>query len=97
MSTGLISKWRPAKRVPLFFLLTPTGTCAGTLWYIRRIANDRVDHQIARREAQELGLTDKGYWAAATDYVDRLGGPRTTATSGAAALSQPTRVSISPA
>ena len=65
---------------PLFFF-DSDGTRAGALWYIRRIASDRVDHQIARREAEELGLTDKSYWAAATNYVAGLGGPRTTATS----------------
>ena len=43
---------------PLFFF-DADGTRAGALWYIRRIANDRVDHQIARREAEGLGLTDK--------------------------------------
>jgi protein tyrosine phosphatase (PTP) superfamily phosphohydrolase (DUF442 family) len=65
---------------PLFFF-DSDGTRAGALWYIHRIANDRIDHQIARREAEEIGLTDKNYWAAATNYVAALGGPRTTATS----------------
>jgi protein tyrosine phosphatase (PTP) superfamily phosphohydrolase (DUF442 family) len=65
---------------PLFFF-DSDGTRAGTLWYIRRIANDRVDHQIARREAEELGLIDKGYWAAATSFVSKLSAPRTSATS----------------
>ena len=65
---------------PLFFFDTD-GTRAGALWYIRRIANDRVDRQIARREAQELGLTDSSYWGAATNYIDRMGTPQTTATS----------------
>ena len=81
MSTDSISKSRPAKR-GLSFFLTPTGRVPGALWYIRRIANDRVDHQIARREAEELGLTDKSSWAAATNYVSGLSGPRTTANSG---------------
>ena len=35
------------------------GTRTGALWYIRRITNDRMDHQIARREAEKLGLTDE--------------------------------------
>ena len=65
---------------PLFFF-DSDGTRAGALWYIRRIASERIDHQIARREAEELGLTDKNFWAAATNYVAGLGGPRTTATS----------------
>jgi protein tyrosine phosphatase (PTP) superfamily phosphohydrolase (DUF442 family) len=65
---------------PLFFF-DSDGTRAGALWYIRRITVDRVDHQIARREAEELGLTNKNYWAAATGYVAGVGGePRTTST-----------------
>jgi hypothetical protein len=48
------------------------------LWYIRRLTVDRVDHQIARREAEELGLINKNYWAAATNYVAAVGEPRTT-------------------
>jgi protein tyrosine phosphatase (PTP) superfamily phosphohydrolase (DUF442 family) len=65
---------------PLFFF-DSDGTRAGALWYIRRIGNDRVADQIARREAEELGLTDKNSWAAATNYVAGLAGPRTTANS----------------
>ena len=38
-----------------------------------------MDHQIARREAENLGLTDTGAWTAATNYVSGLSGPRTTA------------------
>jgi protein tyrosine phosphatase (PTP) superfamily phosphohydrolase (DUF442 family) len=68
---------------PLFFF-DSDGTRAGALWYIRRIANDRVDHQIARREAQDLGLTNNSYWSAATNYIDKLAGSQTTATSPAA-------------
>jgi protein tyrosine phosphatase (PTP) superfamily phosphohydrolase (DUF442 family) len=63
---------------PLFFF-DSDGTRAGTLWYIRRIATDHVDDQIARREAQELGLSDSGFWQAATNYVDRIGGTRASA------------------
>ena len=62
---------------PLFFF-DSDGTRAGTLWYIRRLTVDRVDHQIARREAEELGLINKNYWAAATNYVAAVGEPRTT-------------------
>jgi protein tyrosine phosphatase (PTP) superfamily phosphohydrolase (DUF442 family) len=57
---------------PLFFF-DSDGTRAGALWYIRRIATDRVDQQIARREAEELGLTDKSYWSAVTNFVGGLG------------------------
>jgi len=66
---------------PLFFF-DSDGTRAGALWYIRRVAHDRVDHQIARREAEELGLSDKNDWAVATSYVTGKGAPRTTATTG---------------
>jgi protein tyrosine phosphatase (PTP) superfamily phosphohydrolase (DUF442 family) len=65
---------------PLFFF-DSDGTRAGALWYIRRVANDRVDHQIARREAQELGLTNASYWSAATTYVEKLSHPQAATTS----------------
>jgi protein tyrosine phosphatase (PTP) superfamily phosphohydrolase (DUF442 family) len=65
---------------PLFFF-DADGTRAGALWYIHRIANDRIDHQIAQREARELGLTNNSYWGAATSFIDRLGGTQTTANS----------------
>ena len=57
---------------PLYFF-DSDGTRSGALWYIRRIANDRVDQQVARREAEELGLFDKVYWSAVTKYVSSLG------------------------
>ncbi len=80
---------------PLFFF-DSDGTRAGALWYIRRIASDRIDHQIARREAEELGLTDKNFWAAATNYVAGLGGPRTTAISAEQGQNaSPSHVSLS--
>ncbi|HKI19985.1 MAG TPA: hypothetical protein VKA15_19000 [Isosphaeraceae bacterium] len=60
---------------PLFFF-DSNGNRAGALWYIRRIVVDRVDPQIARREAEELGLVDETAWMAATDYVAKIGSPR---------------------
>ncbi len=63
---------------PLYFFDTD-GTRAGTLWYIRRIAVDRVDSQIARREAEELGLNNPDYWLAATSYLERLDNLRSQA------------------
>jgi protein tyrosine phosphatase (PTP) superfamily phosphohydrolase (DUF442 family) len=63
---------------PLFFF-DSDGTRAGALWYIRRISNDRLDHQIARREAEGLGLAGTSAWAAATNYLSRLNAPRTSA------------------
>jgi len=66
---------------PLFFFDTD-GTRAGALWYIRRITNDRVDRQVARREAEELGLSDPGYWSAVTNFVSGPGTAPTSADSG---------------
>jgi len=53
---------------PLFFF-DSDGSSAGALWYIHRVMVNRVDQQIARREAEELGLSDQAYWSAAVDYV----------------------------
>ena len=68
---------------PLFFF-DSNGTRAGALWYIRRIVVDRVDPQIARREAEELGLVDETAWMAATDYVAKIGSPRAGSSSSEA-------------
>jgi hypothetical protein len=53
---------------PLFFF-DADGKRAGALWYIRRVALDRVDPPIARREAEDLGLIDPSYWDVAKRYV----------------------------
>ena len=53
---------------PLYFF-DSDGTRAGALWYVRRISLDRVDSQIARREAEELGLNNAEYWLAVTRYL----------------------------
>jgi len=66
---------------PLFFF-DSDGTRAGALWYIRRITSDRVDRQVARREAEELGLTDPGYWSAVSKFVTPPGAAQTSADSG---------------
>ena len=58
---------------PLYFF-DSDGTRSGALWYIRRIATDRVDQQVARREAEELGLSDQEYWSAVTKYVSHCHG-----------------------
>jgi protein tyrosine phosphatase (PTP) superfamily phosphohydrolase (DUF442 family) len=65
---------------PLFFF-DSNGTRAGALWYIRRIVADKVDPQMARREAEELGLVDGAAWLAATDYVAKAGSPHATSSS----------------
>jgi protein tyrosine phosphatase (PTP) superfamily phosphohydrolase (DUF442 family) len=69
---------------PLYFFDT-SGNRAGTLWYVRRITVDRVDSQIARREAEELGLSNQEYWLAATTYLERLEGPRPQVSNAAGA------------
>ena len=74
---------------PLYFFDTD-GTRAGTFWYIRRITLDRVNSQIAHREAEELGLSNPDYWLAATRYLERLESPRTqvSETSGPARIGE---------
>jgi protein tyrosine phosphatase (PTP) superfamily phosphohydrolase (DUF442 family) len=60
---------------PLFFFDTD-GSRAGALWYIRRVSVDHVDAQIARREAEEIGLRDQATWQVTTSYVDGLSAAR---------------------
>ena len=56
---------------PLYFF-DSDGTRAGVLWYIRRIAIDRLNNEIARREAANLGLNSAEYWSAARNYLERM-------------------------
>jgi protein tyrosine phosphatase (PTP) superfamily phosphohydrolase (DUF442 family) len=63
---------------PLYFF-DSDGTRAGTLWYIRRVAVDRVNTDIARREAENLGLNNPDYWSAARSCLERLDSPRSQA------------------
>jgi protein tyrosine phosphatase (PTP) superfamily phosphohydrolase (DUF442 family) len=56
---------------PLFFF-DSDGSRAGALWYIRRVTRDGVDAQLARREAEDIGLKAPAAWQAATDYVQKL-------------------------
>jgi protein tyrosine phosphatase (PTP) superfamily phosphohydrolase (DUF442 family) len=60
---------------PLYFC-DADGSRAGALWYIRRMTVDKVDPQAAAREAEELGLSDKSFWLAATAYLDGLNPPK---------------------
>lgn len=60
---------------PLFFF-DSNGACAGALWYIRRVTIEKVDPQLARREAADIGLEDPVAWQAAADYVRRIEAPR---------------------
>ena len=54
---------------PVYFF-DADGTRAGLIWYVHRLTSDKVDPQLATREAQELGLTDKASWADATRLLD---------------------------
>jgi protein tyrosine phosphatase (PTP) superfamily phosphohydrolase (DUF442 family) len=56
---------------PLYFC-DGDGSRAGALWYVRRISVDRVSRDIARREAEEIGLNNPGDWIAVTAYLERL-------------------------
>jgi len=58
---------------PLFFC-DADGTRAGVMWYIHRVTVDKIDPMIARRDGEELGLSDPKFWQAAEDYLDSLKG-----------------------
>jgi protein tyrosine phosphatase (PTP) superfamily phosphohydrolase (DUF442 family) len=60
---------------PLYFF-DRDGARAGTLWYLRRVTLDRINTQIARREAEELGLSEPAYWAAAANFLSQPEVPR---------------------
>lgn len=67
---------------PLYFC-DADGSRAGALWYIRRMTVDKVDQQAATRDAEQLGLSDKAFWHAATAYVERLNPPKAVETAPA--------------
>ncbi len=73
---------------PLYFF-DSDGTRAGALWYIRRIAVDRVNTDIARREAEDLGLRNPDYWAAARSYLERADNLRSQALEATGPVSTP--------
>jgi protein tyrosine phosphatase (PTP) superfamily phosphohydrolase (DUF442 family) len=53
---------------PLYFCDTD-GTRAGVMWYIHRITVDKVDERTARRDAEEIGLTDESFVKASQTYI----------------------------
>jgi protein tyrosine phosphatase (PTP) superfamily phosphohydrolase (DUF442 family) len=53
---------------PLYFCDTD-GTRAGVMWYIHRITVDKVDERTARRDAEEIGLTDEHFVKASQIYI----------------------------
>ena len=73
---------------PLFFF-DSDGSRAGALWYIRRVTVDRVDPQLARREAEEIGLKDRVAWESATRYVQRLEAAKSHPAPARSAASEP--------
>lgn len=54
---------------PLYFF-DADGTRAGLIWYVHRLTSDKVDPQLASREAEELGLSDKASWVDASRLLD---------------------------
>lgn len=58
-----------AENHPVYFF-DADGSRAGVIWYVHRLTNDKVDPQLASREAAELGLTEKSTWVAATRLLD---------------------------
>jgi hypothetical protein len=65
---------------PLYFF-DEDGRVAGALWYIRRVLSDKAAWDVARREAESIGLVDAAAWKATRDYVDsRLGNAPTAPT-----------------
>lgn len=64
-----------AEARPLYFC-DADGSRSGALWYVRRLTVDKIDTQAATREAEELGLSDKTFWLAATKYVEKVNPPK---------------------
>ncbi len=54
---------------PVYFF-DADGTRAGLVWYVHRLAFDKVDAQLASREAEQLGLSEKSSWADAARLLD---------------------------
>ncbi|MDG3006292.1 hypothetical protein [Paludisphaera mucosa] len=63
---------------PLYFF-DEDGRVAGALWYIRRVLNDKIGWDVARREAENLGLNDAASWKIAREFVDSRVGVKPTA------------------
>lgn len=53
---------------PLYFF-DKDGARAGLMWYVHRVLIDRVDPQVARRDAEDLGLIDPQFLLAADTYL----------------------------
>lgn len=59
-----------AQARPLYFF-DSDGTRPGAMWYVRRVIQDNFNSQLARREAEDVGLSDQAFWVAAKDYVNK--------------------------
>lgn len=58
---------------PLYFF-DEDGRTAGALWYVRSALNDKVGWDVARRDAENMGLADAVSWNLVRDFVEaRLG------------------------
>lgn len=67
---------------PLYFF-DEDGRTAGALWYIRAALNDKVGWDVARRDAESMGLIDAGSWKVVRDFVDARVGTKSAAPGGA--------------
>jgi protein tyrosine phosphatase (PTP) superfamily phosphohydrolase (DUF442 family) len=73
---------------PLYFFDTD-GSRAGGLWYVRRMTIDHADPVVARREAEEIGLTAGLYMQLVANYVAAESASKPPATAAAAAPAKP--------
>ena len=60
---------------PLFFF-DSDGSRAGALWYLRRVTMDHVSLEIARKEAEDIGLVDKAALSATNDRLEKIQAPK---------------------
>ena len=63
---------------PLYFF-DEDGRTAGALWYVRSALNDKVGWDVARRDAENMGLVDRASWKLVRDFVDARLGPKPVA------------------
>ncbi|GAC1465848.1 MAG: hypothetical protein NVSMB9_05820 [Isosphaeraceae bacterium] len=78
---------------PLYFCDTD-GTRAGVMWYIHRVLVDKIDPMVARRDAEELGLTDDSFREAATRFIESRNTTETPAPKPAPVPSDPSKGSV---
>lgn len=55
---------------PLYFF-DDDGSRAGAMWFIRRVLDDKVGWDVARREAEEIGPLSAEAWREVRETVDR--------------------------